>query len=230
MKIINRYKVWSVYCIYINHVYLYSFYKMKISIKYLSLLSTLLLTASCSMIEESSTRLCANDEGDFYQCKDINLIAKKEGTQDSNLFKPGTNFQKINEYTEQMVHVLYQKVSLQNIEKAIAVPPFISLPYTKNSNQQLNVSVAEAFAVDMQNIGFPVAEFILTNASENEQTNFISYIEELAGSQHFGYILKGTMREREQGIMIHAKIIDVETKKVIASTSKFLPKYLVNLF
>jgi TolB-like protein len=191
---------------------------------------TLLLTTSCSMIEESSTRLCANDEGDFYKCEDITLIAKKEETRDSNLFKPGTNFQKINEYTEQMVHVLYQKVSLQNIEKAIAVPPFISLPYTKNSNQQLNVSVAEAFAVDMQNIGFPVAEFILTNASESEQTNFISYIEDLAGSQHFGYILKGTMREREQGIMIHAKIIDVETKKVIASTSKFLPKYLVNLF
>jgi TolB-like protein len=206
------------------------FIEMKISIRNFSLLLTILLTTSCSMIEESSTRLCANDEGDFYKCEDITLIAKKEETQDSNLFKPSTNFQTINEYTEQMVHTLYQKVSLQNIEKAIAVPPFISLPYTKEANQQFNVSVAEAFAVDMQNIGFPVAEFILTNASENEQTNFLSYIEELAGSQHFGYILKGTMRERENGTMIHAKIIDVETKKVIASTSKFLPKYLVNIF
>ena len=205
------------------------FIKMKISIRNFSLLLTVLLTTSCSMIEESSTRLCANDEGDFYKCEDITLIAQKEETRDSNLFKPSTNFQTINEYTEQMVHVLYQKVSVQNIEKAIAVPPFISIPYTKEGSKQLNVSVAEAFVVDMQNIGLPVAEFILTNSSDNEQTNFISYIEELAGSQHFGYVLKGTIREREQGTMIHAKIINVETKMVIASTSKFIPKYLVSL-
>jgi TolB-like protein len=205
------------------------FIKMKNSIKNFSLTLIVLLTASCSMMEKSSSRLCADDEGDFYQCEDITLIANKEEKRDSNLFKPGTNFQTINEYTEQMVHVLFQKLSLQNIEKSIAVPPFISIPYTKEGNKQLNVSVAEAFVVDMQNIGLPVAEFILTNSTENEQTNFISYIEELAGSQHFGYVLKGTIREREHGSMIHAKIINVETKKVIASTSKFLPNYLVSL-
>lgn len=202
---------------------------MKISIRNLSLLLFVLLTTGCSMNEKSTSRLCANDEGDFYKCEDITLIGTKEESRDSNLFKPGTNFQTINEYAEQMVHVLYQKVSVQNIEKSIAVPPFISIPYSKQGNKQLNVSVAEAFVVDMQNIGLPVAEFILTNASENEQTNFISYIEELAGSEYFGYVLKGTIREIEQGTMLHAKIIDVETKQVIASTSKFLPKYLVNL-
>jgi len=182
------------------------------------------------MIEESSTRLCANDKGDFYKCEDITLIAKKEESRDANLFKPGTNFQTINEYTEQMVHVLFQKISVQNIEKSIAVPPFISIPYIKKGNKQLNVSVAEAFIVDMQNIGLPVTEFILTNTADNEQTNFISYIEDLAGSQHFGYVLKGTIREREQGTMLHVKIIDVETKQVIASTSKLLPKYLVSIY
>lgn len=210
---------------------------MKILINNVSVVFIVLLTASCSMMEKSSSRLCVDDEGYFYQCEDITVSvnnsaknsAKKEDTRDANLFKPGTNFQTINEYTEQMVYVLYQKLSLQNLEKSIAVPPFISIPYTNTDNKQLNVSVAEAFVVDMQNIGLPVAEFILTNSSENEQTNFISYIEELAGSQHFGYVLKGTIREKKHGAMIHAKIINVETKKVIASTSKFLPNYLVSL-
>ena len=34
------------------------------------------------------------------------------------------------------------------------------------------------------------------------------------------------MIEEVHGIMIHAKIIDIQTKKVIASTSKFLPDYV----
>lgn len=153
----------------------------------------------------------------------------KEESLGDNLFEPGTNFQTINEYTEQMVHVLFQKISQKNIEKSIAVPPFISIPAIQNGNQELNVSVAEAFIVEMQNIGLPVAEFILTNSSANENSDFLSYIEEIAGSQHFGYVLKGTMRERKHGIMVHAKIINVETKKVIASTSKVLPKYLADL-
>jgi len=224
---------WSIYCRHLIMFIYIDYIKMKILIKNVSVVFIVLLTASCSMMEKSASRLCADDEGDFHQCKDITLSAKnsvnKEYTRDANLFKPGTNFQTINEYTEQMVYVLFQKLSLQTIEKSIAVPPFISIPYTNTGNKQLNVSVAEAFVVDMQNIGLPVAEFILTNSSENEQTNFISYIEELAGSQHFGYVLKGTIREKQHGAMIHAKIINVETKKVIASTSKFLPNYLVSL-
>lgn len=204
---------------------------MKISIRNISLLLIVFLTASCSMIEKDTSRLCANDDGDFYKCEDVTLTAevKVEEKRDANLFKPGTNFQTINEYTEQMVHVLFKKVSEKNIEKPIAVPPFISISSTPGTNQELNVSVAEAFIVEMQNIGLPVAEFILTNSTEHEQTNFLSYIEELAGSQHFGYVLKGTMRERKHGTMVHAKIINVETKKVIASTSKILPNYLVSL-
>ncbi len=205
------------------------FIKMKRSIRHLSLLLIVLLTASCSTTDESPTRLCANDQGDFHECEDITVTVNKEENVDSNLFKPGTNFQTINDYTEQMVHVLFQKASLQNIDKAIAVPPFISIPSTAIGNQQFNVIVAEAFVVDMQNIGLPVAEFILTDYSDNEQTDFLSYIEERAGSQHFGYVLKGTLRERELGTMVYARIIDVKTKRVIASTSKLLPKYLVSL-
>lgn len=208
--------------IYIDYI------KMKILIKNFSLLTITLLIASCAIVKENSGRLCADDDGVFHKCEDISSIVGKE-KQDNTLFKPGTNFQTINEYTEQMVYILYQKISLQNIEKAIAVPPFISLPSTEGGSQQLNAGIADAFVVDMQNIGLPAAEFLLTNSSEKDQTNFQSYIKELTGSQDFGYVLKGTMRKGALGTMVYARIIDIETKKVIASTSKFLPKYLVRL-
>lgn len=200
---------------------------MKISINNLSLLLITLLTTSCTMINENSNRLCADDDGNFYQCEEL-LLMDKEKKSETNLFKPGTNFQTINEYTEQMVHVLFQKISQKNIEQAIAVPPFIYLSSTEEDNQ-LNTGIAEAFVVDMQNIGLPVAEFALTNASDEEQRDFLSYLEALSESPNFGYVLKGTMRERGHGTMIYAKIINVKTKKVIASTSKFLPKYLASL-
>lgn len=162
------------------------------------------------MVENSSSRVCANDDGAFYKCEDIPVIAK-EKDHDTNLFKPDSSFQTINEYTEQMVHVLYQKVSQQNIDKAIGVLPFVSLSSTGEKSQKSNTSVAEAFVADMQNMGIPVSEFIISNSSD------------------FDYVLKGTMKERRDGTMVYAKIINLETKEVIASTSKFLPNYLLGL-
>lgn len=203
---------------------------MKISIdtskKAYGLLLMALLATGCSSVEES-TRLCANDNGDFYQCNDVE-ISQTKTVKKSYDFQSQRSFQTINEYTEQMVYRLHQKLSTQKITHSIVVPPFVSLTAIGSSNPNLAIDLAEAFIIDMQNIGLPAAELLVANTSVDYQADYLTYLEESSGNGDIGYVLKGTMRKTVNGIMIYARVIEIESKKVIASTSKLLPLYLIN--
>lgn len=214
------------------------------SIKHMLTTALLLSTVGCSLNQISSfdlglggsdnnkkpERLCVNDNGDFYTCDEIKMAKQANENQEnstSNLFKPGTNFQSLGEYTEQMVYVIFDKLSMHNVDKAIAVPPFISSIPNTASDSKLNIELAELFIADMQNIGLPVAENILTYADPSEESDFLNTIAYIQNNEEVGYILKGTIRENDKGIMIYAKIINVESKVIIASTSKLIPHYLL---
>ncbi len=202
---------------------------MNISVKTLMkissfFLSTILVTG-CSSVEES-TRLCADNNGDFYQCTDVKIV-EHNTINKSHDFQSEHSFQTINEYTEQMVYQLNKKLVNQNIERTIMVPPFASLSGVNSSNSHLAVDLAEAFIIDMQNIGLPASELLVANTSIDYKADYLIYLDQLSGQEDIGYIVKGTMRETTNGIMIYARVIDIESKKVIASTSKLLPFYIV---
>ena len=201
---------------------------MKTLIQAYSLLLVTLLATGCSAIDDS-TRLCANDKGDFYECVDVGLVQEiTESTEEKNHdFQSARSFQTINEYTEQMVYRLHQKLSSKKIEKSIVVPPFVSLSAIGTSNPNLAIDLAEAFIINMQNIGLPTAELLLANISIDHKTDYAIYLEESSGNGDIGYVLKGTMRKTSNGIMIYARVIDIESKKVIASVAKLLPLYLI---
>lgn len=198
---------------------------IKTLIKVSSLFLGAVLVAGCSTIDESK-RLCADDNGDFYQCKDVDVVVSKEKNKTYD-FQSERSFQTINEYTEQMVYQLNKKLSNKNIQRTIMVPPFTSLSNIHSSNVNLSVDLAEAFIIDMQHIGLPAAELLVANTSIDYQADYLTYLEELSGNDDIGYIVKGTMRETANGIMIYARVIEIESKKVIASTSKLLPYYLI---
>lgn len=198
---------------------------LKTSIKICSLFFVGLITTGCSSVDES-TRLCANEQGDFYQCNDVELV-QENTIKKSYDFQSERSFQTINEYTEQMVYRLHQKLSNHKIEKSIIVPPFVSLSVIETSNPHLSIDLAEAFILDMQSIGLPAAELLIANTTTDFQADYLTYLEESSGNDDIGYVVKGTMRKTQNGVMIYARVIDIESKKVIASTSKLLPLYLV---
>jgi len=187
-------------------------------------LSTLLATG-CSSVD-NSTRLCADDDGEFYQCNDVEISQTITETKSYD-FQSQRSFQTLNEYTEQMVYRLHQKLSNQKITSSIVVPPFVSLTTIGSSNPNLAIDLAEAFIIDMQHIGLPAAELLVANTSEDYQADYLTYLEESSGNGDIGYVLKGTMRKTVNGIMVYARVIEIESKKVIASTSKVLPLYLI---
>jgi TolB-like protein len=200
---------------------------MKISMRFFSLVLSILLASGCSTVGVGEAeRLCADDNGNFYQCIDIN-VSPIETENQSYDFQSQRSFQTINQYTEQMVYRLHQKLTRKKITKSIIVPPFVSLSVIETSKPHLAIDIAEAFILDMQNIGLPTAELLVANTSNDYQADYLIYLEESSGNDDIGYVLKGTMRETANGIMIYTRVIEIESKKVVASTSKLLPLYLI---
>ncbi len=214
--------------------------KIHLSIIFLSLLS---LISGCSTLDSiidfsktyennetngTNERLCADDNGEFYPCKDMKVFPNEVVAVKQGSFQPGTNFQSLGDYTEQMVYVLFNKLNIEQVNKSIAVPPFLSLVPMGRVGSNLTVDLAEFFVADMQNVGLPVAEYVSTYSYPEDNIDYLSFISEVEGNESFGYILKGTMRENSNGIMLHVKIIDMDNKSVIASTSKLLPNYLIS--
>ncbi|NRD71809.1 hypothetical protein HQQ94_00770 [Shewanella sp. VB17] len=201
---------------------------MKKSLQTYSLLFVTLLAAGCATLDDT-TRLCANDKGEFYKCVDAELEQEMAVSTEKTYhdFQSERSFQTLNEYTEQMVYRLHQKLSRKKIAKSIVVPPFVSLSAIGSSNPNFAIDLAEAFIIDMQNIGLPTAELLWANISIDYQTDYLTYLEKSSGYDDIGYVLKGTMRKTSNGIMIYARVIDIESKKVVASTAKLLPLYLI---
>lgn len=88
------------------------------------------------------------------------------------------------------------KVIKKKIAKSIVVPPFVSLSAIGSSNPNFAIDLAEAFIIDMQNIGLPTAELLWANISIDYQTDYLTYLEKSSGYDDIGYVLKGTMRKQ----------------------------------
>ncbi|XQW84738.1 FlgO family outer membrane protein [Thalassotalea piscium] len=205
------------------------------TIKYILTTVLLISIAGCSLNQISSfdlgesdkkpDQICVNNKGESTPCDEIKMANK--ANENKPLFQPGTNFQTLGEYTEQMVYVIFSKLSIEQVDKTIAVPPFISSIANTQTDSKFNIELAELFIADMQNIGLPVAENILTYAEPDETSDFVNTIADMQNNEDIGYILKGTIRENDKGVMIYAKIINIESKKIIGSTSKLIPHYLL---
>ena len=190
-----------------------------------------MLLSACSMPWLSQYSWCESSQQYEYQCPDekpVVVTNTQEKTQiKTTMFTPQVNFQTLGEYTEQMVHVLHNKLSVEKVSDIIAVPPFLSLTDTLPNQDALTRDLPEFFIADLQNIGFPVAEYHLTNDGIKTNEDFNELVSDLKFSQKFGFLLKGTIRPNDNGVMLYVKVIDLETELVIASTSKLLPNYLI---
>lgn len=211
---------------------------MNILIRTLNMIVVIALISSCSMLDSftsSSSRMCARDNGEFYECKDFELkksnVARSKISTSDNSFNSNINFPLLSDYTEQMSMEMKKNVRGVIIDKVIAVSSFVYLDENLQSTNELGNQLAEYFLTDLQKIGLPMADHKVTaylDVSYEGDFTLSRDIDELNPDLEIGYVLAGTMIPNKQGIVINARIINKESGRVIASTSKLLPNIVVN--
>jgi len=197
------------------------------------LLIILIPSSLISCASNKTSRLCAHDNGAFYECNDL----KASRSNNSNMsysspsaFSPNLHFQLLSEYTEQMAAELQKDLIGVEIETPIVVASFVYFDSTLNRTNNLGNQLAEYFINDLQEIGLPVSDHRIAKTfkiSPEGDFTFSRNMSELKTNIEIGYVLTGTLVKNDRGVVVNARLINYKTNVIAASTSKFLPNIAI---
>lgn len=176
----------------------------------------------------SEERLCADKNGDFYPCQDASVTTDKAlPPGDATLFNTNLHFQLLSDYTEQMAVELAEDLASLELDGQIAVSPFVYLDDSFRQTTRLGIELAEFFIHDLEQAGLPMREHRLSkslNLYSSEAYNTKDFLE--SDIDDLDYVLIGTMTPNKVGLVVNARIIEIESHEVLASSSKLFPRAL----
>jgi TolB-like protein len=148
---------------------------------------------------------------------------------DTTQFVPSKHHKTLVNYVEQMALDLTDTMQKEQ-ESSIAVTTFVKFDGTLNNSNQLGNQIAETFIHQLQKFGYGIVDFkTAEQISVNARGDFIFSrdINDLAEREIAAHVLSGTLINRPNGIEVNARIIDIKTKRVMASSQKILPYFVL---
>ena len=148
----------------------------------------------------------------------------------NQVYTPHSHHVKLESYVEQMaLDLVDTMVSDQAIN--IAVVSFVNLDKTLQKSTQLGNQLSETFIHQLQKFGYGVVDFKTTD--QVAVTHFGDFvfsrdIKQLSGERVASHVLSGTLLYRANGVEVNARVIDIDSKRVIASSTKLVPSYVLN--
>ncbi|WP_105168825.1 FlgO family outer membrane protein [Pseudoalteromonas sp. T1lg23B] len=168
--------------------------------------------------------------------------AKQQSTQDEDVqidefsalqntrrFNPSQHHLRLANYVEQMALDLVDTMnSEQDIN--IAVTSFVDFDNNLRTTNQLGNQLAETFIHQLQKFGYGVVDFKTANSVSVTSSGDFSFSREvraLANKRIASHVLSGTMIYRSTGVEVNARVIDIDSKQVIATSTKLVPNYVL---
>ena len=192
------------------------------------------MTSACSSfsVHKPDTRLCATEKGQFYECQDLLLSEKNQILSDvSDAYNPKRHFVGLNEYTQQMAMGLKDDLYNKKLKGDIAVASFVSRDDSLRTSNPLGNELAEYFINDLANLGLPVSDINVTGTIDVEPAGSFAFSRsqnDVIRNTNIAYVLTGTMLRTSSGVMVNARLIELKSKQVVASSGKLFPPMLVN--
>lgn len=175
------------------------------------LIPTLLSCSSLSSLME---------EDNFYKSMQV-----EKGEIDSyNLPKHA-----INDVVKGLAYQMLESSSFVSAKTPVAVASFVNLKDLESTNW-LGNQIAENFVHELQRHGLVVIDFKATGhirVTKEGDYVFSRDWKELPERQIIDYIVAGTMVEQEDGILINARMIGIQSHVVVATAQSFIPKWVL---
>lgn len=160
------------------------------------------------------------EEYNFYKSKHV-----EQGEIDSyNLPKHA-----INDLVKGLAYQMLESSSFVNTKTPVAVTSFVNLKDLESTNW-LGNQIAENFMHELQRHGLVVIDFKATGhirVTKEGDYVFSRDWKELPERQIIDYVVAGTMMEQEDGIIINARMIGIQSHVVVATAQSFIPKWVL---
>jgi TolB-like protein len=156
---------------------------------------------------------------------------EQEQYADTTQFNPNKHHKSLVNYVEQMALDLTDTMQVAPQDAAIAVTSFVDLDASLTTASQLGNQLSETFIHQLQKFGYSAVDFKTANLiTVNKQGDFTFTRDtrKLAGTNIASHVLSGTLIYRADGVVINARVINIENKRLAASSRTFIPLYVLN--
>jgi len=145
--------------------------------------------------------------------------------------EPSSNNVMIGEYIEQISTDLLQNMVVPVDDASIGITPFVEYSTSLSSVNMLGTILAEEFIFELQRNGLVVVDYKVQDNIEVKGTGDFIFSRDknkLTLTGVMEYVLVGTLMYNKQGIWINARIVNIESKKVVSSAKKLVPYFILD--
>ncbi|MBH0068515.1 FlgO family outer membrane protein [Pseudoalteromonas sp. NZS100] len=172
-----------------------------------------------------------------YDLASMLKTAEQKSTQEDangNQFTPLQHHKTLANYVEQMALDLvdtleYESDTDTNIN--IAVTTLVDLDSSLTKSNQLGNQISETLIHQLQKFGYGVVDFKTTQTIDVNSRGDFAFsrdIEKLSEEQMASHVLAGTLIYRHDAVVVNTRVINAHTKKIVASSRKLIPIYVLN--
>jgi len=168
---------------------------------------------SCSMMGTKNTN--------FYHAKNVD-----KGEIDS--FNLPTHA--INDVVKGLAYQMIHSSSFVNPKTPIGVASFVNLEDLESTNW-LGNQLSESFIHELQRHGYVVVDYKTTGyirVTKDGDYVFSRDWKELPERQIIDYVVTGTMMKQENGVMVNARMIGMQSHVVVATAQSFIPEWVLD--
>ena len=135
----------------------------------------------------------------------------------------------INDVVKGLAYQMLTSSSFVNAKTPVAVASFVDLKDLETTNW-LGNQLAESFVHELQRHGLVIIDYKTTGhirVTKKGDYVFSRDWQELPERQIIDYVVSGTMVEQENGILVNARMIGIQSKVVVATAQSFIPAWVL---
>ena len=137
----------------------------------------------------------------------------------------------LNGHVRKLVAEMAQNMDSIESVGPIAVTNFVFTNSDYQSTNKLGYALSDTFMMELHRFGFETLDFKVTDYIRiTPQGDFAmsrDYLE-LQNDIAIDYVLVGKLTDYNNGYVVHARIVDINSKKILASGESFIPNKLVS--
>jgi TolB-like protein len=136
----------------------------------------------------------------------------------------------VNHYVQSMMHDLAANLEVLNTTFSVGVTSFVYLDGDYQQGDLLGNQLSEAFMHEATQFGMAVTDFKTTDYIRVTPTGDFTFSRdflELTQQYPISVVLGGTLVRHQGGVMVNARMVNVNDKKVLATAQTFIPQNIV---
>jgi TolB-like protein len=144
-------------------------------------------------------------------------------------FRPRFSYKSIQDYAAQLSMDLMRNRYGLNADSRVGISSFVKLDTSLQQTTVLGNQLAEYLIAEMQQQGMAVVDHKLMPALEVTSRGDIAFsrdVMRLSKQKMMDHVLSGTLIEKANGVFVNARIISINTNRVVASATVLIPDFV----